>query len=75
MRKINCAIQWIEIYPLYSAIHLLNNRGQDDFMYMAVTLSVSFYLSILYHLTLKALRVISIKFLLVISVLCKTEWS
>ena len=32
-------------------------------------------LNLKWRLTLKALRVISIKFLLVISMLCKTEWS
>ena len=25
----NCTIHWIEIYPVDSTIHLLNNRGQD----------------------------------------------
>ena len=28
IRKPNCAIQLIEIYPMDSAIHLLNNWGQ-----------------------------------------------
>ena len=27
IRENNCVIQWIEIYPLDSIIHLLNNRG------------------------------------------------
>ena len=29
IRETNCAIQWIEIYPLDSAIHLLNNWGLE----------------------------------------------
>ena len=28
IRKTNCAIQWIEIYPIDSVIHLVNNWGQ-----------------------------------------------
>ena len=28
MRKMNCAIQWIEIYLMDSVIHLLNNWDQ-----------------------------------------------
>ena len=27
MREINCAIHWIEIYPVDSVIYLLNNWG------------------------------------------------
>ena len=27
IRKTNCAAQWIEIYPMDSVIHLLNNWG------------------------------------------------
>ena len=27
MSETNCTIQWIEIYPVYTAIHLLNNWG------------------------------------------------
>ena len=29
IRKTNCTIQWIEIYPTDSAIHLSSNWGQD----------------------------------------------
>ena len=28
IREINCIIRWVEIYPVDSIIHLLNNRGQ-----------------------------------------------
>ena len=28
IRKTNCTIQWIEIYPVDSVINLLNNWGQ-----------------------------------------------
>ena len=31
--KTNCVIQWIEIYPVNSAIQLLNNQGQVDKSY------------------------------------------
>ena len=31
--KTNCVIQWIEIYPVNSAIQLLNNWGQVDKSY------------------------------------------
>ena len=44
---------------------------------LSIFISFVYYLqySTIPNLTLKALRVISIKFLLVISMLCKTEWS
>ena len=32
IRETNCAIQWIEIYPVDSLIHLLNNWGLDLMM-------------------------------------------
>ena len=31
--KTNCAILWIVIYPVDSAIHLSNNRGQVFFVF------------------------------------------
>ena len=32
IRKTNCTIHWIEIYPVNSAIQPLNNRGQDTIL-------------------------------------------
>ena len=32
IRKINCGLQWIDIYPVDSAIHLLNNWGKVSYM-------------------------------------------